>query len=377
MIETKIEGNPESVRSMATWLRGTLATTLDTSSRSQVTARSAASRTWEGEAALAYQDLTRTVLKATDKHEPRVSRAAGAFDDYAVELTNVQIEMARLRTRATAGGLTINGTVIQVPPAVPPSVVEAGSPEEAAREEAIARIELYNTLAQECMTVTETFTQWVETNLPPDVKDSQEKDSVDTVFEEITGQLPNLLAGAGAGYLGLGLLGLSGSYKKEAAELRRRSRVAGRPWVRGHAETPAGKAKLDDLLDNAKWLKRFGKLLGPAGIGIDIYFGVKEGMETGDWTRVALTTGTSIAVGIGIGVAVAAGVVTAPVWLVVGAGAVLAAGAAWGVGKIYDNWDNITDWTGDRWEDTQDIASDAWEGATEMASGTWDAVTPW
>ena len=377
MIETEIEGNPESVRSMATWLRGTLATTLDTSSGSQVTARSAASRTWEGEAALAYQDLTRTVLKATDKHEPRVSRAAGAFDDYAVELTNVQTEMARLRTRATAGGLTINGTVIQVPPAVLPSVVEAGSPEEAAREKAIAEIELYNTLAQECTTATETFTQWVDTNLPPDVKDSQEKDSVDTVFEEITGQLPNLLAGASAGYLGLGLLGLSSSYKKEAAEFRRRSRVAGRPWVRGQAETPAGKAKLDDLLDNAKWLKKFGKLLGPAGIGIDIYFGIKEGMETGDWTRVALTTGTSIAVGIGIGVAVAAGVVTAPVWLVVGAGAVLAAGAAWGVGKIYDNWDNITDWTGDRWEDTQDIASDTWEGATEMASETWDAVTPW
>ena len=138
MIETKIEGNPESVRSVATWLRGTLASTIDTSSDAQVTARAAAGRTWEGDAALAYQDLTRTVLNATDKHEPRVGRAADTFDDYAAELMNVQTEMARLRTRAAAGGLTINRTVIQTPPAVPPSVVEAGSPQEAARDKAIA-----------------------------------------------------------------------------------------------------------------------------------------------------------------------------------------------------------------------------------------------
>jgi len=78
------------------------------------------------------------------------------------------------------------------------------------------------------------------------------------------------------------------------------------------------------------------------GLMSGLGFGVYEATQTGDWTRAALTTGTSIAVGVGVTALVAAGVVTAPAWAVVLAGGALAAGAAWGVGQIYDNWDDIT-----------------------------------
>jgi hypothetical protein len=53
----------------------------------------------------------------------------------------------------------------------------------------------------------------------------------------------------------------------------------------------------------------------------------------------------------------------------------LAAGAAWGVG--YDNWDDITDWTGDRVDDVTDFATDTWDDATDAAGDAWDSVTPW
>jgi hypothetical protein len=271
------------------------------------------------------------------------------------------------RTTATGGGLKVEGTVIHQPPAAPSTSFEEGSPEEAAYNAAVDKVEVWNTLVEDIATDYQTFVDWVDTNLPTDVADAKEKDASDTLFDTMKDLFPNFAAGAGAGLAGFAMLGKAADYKAEAREFRRKSRVSGDPRVRGSADTPGGKAKLDDLLGKAEWLKKGGRFFGgPAGIAIDIGFGIYEGTQTGDWTRVALTTGTSIAVGVGVGALVAAGVVTAPAWAVVLAGGALAAGAAWGVGQIYDNWDDITDWTGDRWDD-----------ATEAVGDAWEAVTPW
>lgn len=89
------------------------------------------------------------------------------------------------------------------------------------------------------------------------------------------------------------------------------------------------------------------------------------------------TTGSSIAVGVGVTALVAAGVITAPVTLVVIGGGLLAAGVSYGVGQIYDNWDDITDWSGDRVDDVTDFASDTWDDATDAVGDAWDSVTPW
>ena len=157
--------------------------------------------------------------------------------------------------------------------------------------------------------------------------------------------------------------------------------MSGDPRVRGSADTPSGRATLDDLLGKAEWLKKGGRLLGPAGILIDVGFGVYEATQTGDWTRAVLTTGGSIAGGAlvvaGAGALAAAGVVTAPAWLVVVGAGVAAAGVAYGVGYVYDHWDDITDWTGDRVDDVTDFASDTWDDATDAVGDAWDSVTPW
>jgi len=176
---------------------------------------------------------------------------------------------------------------------------------------------------------------------------------------------PNFAAGAGAGFGEFALLGKSEDYKAQAREFRRKSRVSGDPRVRGSADTPGGRANLDDLLGKAEWLKKGGRILGgPAGILIDVGFGIKEGMETGNWERAGLTTGTSIAVG--IGAAVLLGTVGAPVLVTVVAAGALAAGASYLAGQIYDNWDDITDTVSDTWDDATDAVGDA-----------WDSVTPW
>jgi len=378
MLDTKVEGSPAAVTAAATWLRDTLAAKIADAGDEQQDARTDARRSWEGETASSYQNLASDVLKATDKHEERVKRAANALDDYSAKLAGLEADMRSIRTRASGGGLTVAGTVIHPPPDVPSTEFEPGSAEETAYEQAMAKVELWNTLVQDAAADYQTFVDWVDSTMPGDVTDAREKDASDTVFETMKDLFPNFAAGSGAGLTGFALLGKSEDYRAQARELRRRSRVSGDPRVRGSVDTPGGRAQLDDLIGRADWLGRGGRFLGgPAGILIDVGFGIYEGTQTGDWTRVALTTGTSIAVGVGVTALVAAGVVTAPAWVVVVAAGALAAGAAWGVGQIYDNWDDITDWTGDRVDDVTEFASDTWDDATDLAGDAWDTVTPW
>lgn len=367
MIDTKVEGDPAAVTSAANWLRDTLAKGLEKAGDEQQDARNRSRSSWEGETASSYRNVSGDVLKATDKHEERVKRAATALDDYAARLKRLESDMRSIRTRAANGGLTVAGTVIHPPPDVPPTTFETGSPEESAYNAAVAKAELWNALVQEAAKDYQDFVDWVDTSMPPDVADAREKDASDTALDTMKDLFPNFAAGSGAGLAGIGLMDKAKDYKAEAREFRRKSRVSGDPRVRGQANTPEGRAKLDDLLGKAEWLKKGGKFFGgPGGILIDIGFGVHEGTQTGDWGRVALTTGTSIAVGVGVAGLVAAGVVTAPAWAVVVGGGALAAGASWAVGEIYDNWDDITDTVSETWDDATDAVGDA-----------WDAVTPW
>ena len=366
MIETKVDGDPDAVAASATWLR-TLAKGLESAGDVQQDARNEARRSWEGETASSYQGFTSDLLKATDKHEQRVKRAATALDQYAVRLRRFRDEMADILGWAGAGGLTIVGTVIHPPPDVPAGAVEAGSPEEAARKAAVAKVELWNELVEDADKAWSDFTDWVDAEMPGDVADAREKDGSDSFGEVVQKALPNFAAGSGAGLTGLALLERSQGLRAEVAEIRRRSKVSKDPRVAGFADTPAGRAKVDDLLGKAEWLGRGGRLLsGPAGIAIDVGFGVKEGAESGDWDRAGLTTSASVLTGLGVAGAVGLGVVTAPAWATVVAGGALAAGASWAAGEVYDNWDGITDKVDETWDDAKDLAGKA-----------WDKVTPW
>lgn len=366
-LDTKVEGSPAAVTAAATWLRDTLASKLEKAGDEQQDARNYAQGAWEGETYSSYRNVSGDIMRANDKHESRVKRAATALDDYAAKLQRLESDMKSIRTRASEGGLTVNGTVISEPAAAPTTPFEAGSPEEATYNKAVARITLWNTLVTDAAEDYQTFVDWVDANMPADVTDARKKDASDTLLDAIIALFPNFASGAGAGLAGRALLSKANDYKAAATEYRRKTRASRNPAVHNRLNTPAGQSQLDDLLKNADLFGKGAKFLGgPAGILIDVGFGIYEGTQTGDWTRVAVTTGTSIAVGVGVGLLVAAGVVTAPAWAVVVAGGALAAGASWLAGTVYDNWDDITDWTSNTWDDASSAVGDA-----------WDAVTPW
>lgn len=374
MIDTRVDGDPESVIAAATWLRDTLAVKVGEAAEDAQSARRSARSAWEGESASSYQAFTRDLVDITDRHEVRVRRAAASLEDYAAQLALVESAMIDIRFRARGGGLVVEGTVIHPPPPVPFGPFEHGSPAEAEAQAAATRIELWNSLVTEAADAYRRFTEWVHAQMPGRVSEAQETDASDTLFGTMADLFPNFAAGAGAGIAGSALLDRSRTYRDAAREFRRRSRVAGNPAVRGQADTPAGRATLDDLLDNARRFGRFGRFVsGPGGLLIDVGFGIHEGLETGDWGRVALTTGTSIAVGAGAAALVAAGVVSAPAVVVVLVAGGVAMGASWIVGEIYDNWDGITDTVSDAWDSAGEVLGDA----GDAISDAWDAVTPW
>lgn len=378
MLDTKVEGSPSAVSGAATWLRDNLAKKVADAGDHQQDARNDARGGWEGETASSYQNFSGDTLKVNDRHEGRIKDAANALDDYAAKLKGLEDDMRTIRDRASGGGLTVSGTVIHPPADVPPTEFQPGSPEENAYNAAKARVELWNTLVEDAAADYQTFVDWVDSTMPGAVARAREKDGSDELLDTVQGMIPNFAGGVGAGLSGSALSNAAKDLKDQARELKRKSRVSGDPRIRGSVDTPAGRADLDDLLGKADWLGKGGRLLGgPAGILIDVGFGVRDGMETGDWGRAALTTGTSIAVGVGATALVAAGVVTAPAWVTVVAAGAVAAGASYAVGQIYDNWDEITDTVSDTWDSATDTVGDAWDSATDTIGDAWDSVTPW
>lgn len=129
---------------------------------------------------------------------------------------------------------------------------------------------------------------------------------------------------------------------------------------------------LDETSKFTKWSRFAGPLLAPLGIagGIhDIFSPDHEGWR-GVGDRIAGGVGALASGGTLLLAAGALGPVGAAV--VVGAG--LAAGA-WALGNyVYDNWDNITEWTSNAWDATTDFAGDAWEGATDLADSVTEGV---
>lgn len=378
MLDTKVEGTPSDVTAAATWLRDTLARKVAAAGDQQQDARNDARGRWEGETASSYQNVSGDTLKVNDKHEDRIKAAANALDDYAARLKCLEDAMRSHRQRASAGGLTVTGAVIQQPADVPSSEFKPGSAEEDAYNAAVDKVELWNTLVQDVAADYQTFIDWVDSTMPGALAKAREKDGSDSFSDILASLAPNYFGGAGAGLSGLALTNLSNGFKDQARELKRMSRVSGDPRTRGSVDTPSGKLKLDDLLGKAEWLKKGGKFLGgPGGVLIDAGFGIKDGMETGDWTRAGLTTGTSIGVGLAGGALVAGGVIAAPaVVTVVGVGLV-AAGASYGVGYVYDHWDDITDSVSDTWDDATDAIGGAWDDATDTVGDAWDSITPW
>jgi uncharacterized protein YukE len=132
-IDTKIEGNPGSIRASATWLNNSLATAVDQSVTDLFSVRDQADTGWQGDAGPAFHSkMDAGGRKANDLHGG-ILTAARAFNSYADDLTTAQNGMERARDIARQGGLELQGDVILDPgagPAVPATPLATATPEQ-------------------------------------------------------------------------------------------------------------------------------------------------------------------------------------------------------------------------------------------------------
>jgi hypothetical protein len=149
-IDTRIDGNPESIRAAASWLRTSLATETTAAVDQLYKARNLADAGWDGTAGDGF--VTRSTVSAAkaDELAAVIGEQAQAFDNSAAELQRSQDEMRAVRDAAAAAGLTVVGDVIADPGPAPADPGRAPSGDSAlalaAHAEAVARVEQHAAL---------------------------------------------------------------------------------------------------------------------------------------------------------------------------------------------------------------------------------------
>jgi hypothetical protein len=137
-IETRIDGNPASIRASADWLRDRLAAEMDRSVGVMFAARDEAGGGWRGDAGPAFGARMDRAGRKSDALRGDVERVAQSFHRYADDLTTAQAGMARARSIARDAGLGLAGDAIQDPGPVPAEVGAYGlAQEEANRARAV------------------------------------------------------------------------------------------------------------------------------------------------------------------------------------------------------------------------------------------------
>jgi len=121
-IDTKIDGNPASIRASADWMGKSLAAAVDQSVTDLFAVRDQAETGWQGDAGPAFHSKMDAGGRRANDLRGDVDRAAGAFHSYADDLTTAQGGMERARGIARDGGLQLQGDTILDPgpgPALP------------------------------------------------------------------------------------------------------------------------------------------------------------------------------------------------------------------------------------------------------------------
>ncbi|WP_127479020.1 hypothetical protein [Nocardioides pantholopis] len=338
-IETRVDGSPDSVDAAATWLRTSLASGLRGAGDQLAAARAAALAGFHGQAGSSYERLDARLLRLVDEHAARVERAAGALTAYAARLRALQQLMASCRDRATAGGLTVAGTLILEPPV---RVLGAtGDP-----------AELYDQLAREVPAEHLRFVAWAAEHLAAAARDV-ETDDVAQWAQLVRRHFDGLGRSVGQKLAEHTVEEIARSLQDRADDLER-ARGTGEPPRRAPGPVPLDEA--DRLRGLSRLADATGRALGPAGTAVD-GLGALEGDKP---------AGGLLAVGVGTGLALATAPVTVPTVGTVVVGAAVAyfgsEGTKWGWDRLPDSFtDPADEWVEDQWEDTKDEAGEAWK----------------
>ncbi|MFE3176029.1 hypothetical protein ACFXPA_10640 [Amycolatopsis sp. NPDC059090] len=114
-IETKVDGDPGSMRAAANWLRQDLSQAIHRANDKVYGARNSAASGLRGEAADQLRQKLTTGGRQADDFAESVSSVAQKVDAAADVLQQVQTDLGRIRSDAASAGLSVTGTVIQDP----------------------------------------------------------------------------------------------------------------------------------------------------------------------------------------------------------------------------------------------------------------------
>ncbi|WP_216212599.1 WXG100 family type VII secretion target [Amycolatopsis aidingensis] len=336
-IDTKIEGDPGSITSAATWVRDSLASTVTDTASQIYRARNSADAGWRGTAAEAFRDRMTQGARTTDEFAGTAKTMAQKFDDIAADLKRAQSDMENIRTQASSAGLAVNGEVIADPgpaPAAPgpkptgdaatPQALQAHGDAVDAQNAHAKQVAAYEKAKADAKDVR---TRW--------------KGAVEGIAKEANSQGPKpwltvgavagdtIAAAAGAKYSSFLLKGAQ-HYLDDAAQATRHVKAFGDVVLdhknfyaqvdRAQASTRAAGALTDDAAKATSKAKLTGLKLGGAlaigGIAYDIANGkpVDQAVVSG-----GVGFGASVAAGAAVGTVIGGPVGTA-VGAVVGAG---------------------------------------------------------
>ncbi|MGI9063107.1 MAG: hypothetical protein ACR2FQ_04740 [Pseudonocardiaceae bacterium] len=129
-IDVRIDGNPESIRGAAAWLRTSLSAGVHDCVSAVYRIRGNSETEWEGDAGTAFRARMTSGGSKGDRLEAEATRAAQSFDAYADDLHTALAGRDRAVQTALNGGLEVSGDQILDPgpaPTAPQALPSDGS----------------------------------------------------------------------------------------------------------------------------------------------------------------------------------------------------------------------------------------------------------
>ena len=385
-INTKIDGDPESIRAAGRWLRATLSSGVEDCAGDVYKARDESESGWRGQAGPAFRTKMTSGGKKADELARDADRAGQSFQTFADELQTAQAGMVRARQIASGAGLQVKGDEILEPGAGPvlqalpsdgsaaPEAVRAYNEGVVAQQAHARRVQAYNEAA-------------AEASRSRSIEDAA-KAVGRNVWDDLRGKAPLQVADLVNGAVVGGLAAKHTSIlKQQAARLLDESKLAAERYLAAPGGSPEARRYNADayrkFLDADEMTRRaesVGRRVGSkipiiglgitaAGVGYDISQGKPAGKAIISGVGGALAAaGTGAAVGTMIG---------GPVGTVVGAGAGLVVGVV-ASGALDWGYDQLPQGVKDGIEGgvkaVGDAVGDAGEAIGGGAKKAWDAI---
>jgi len=292
-IDTRLDGDPGSIRASADWLGKQLSAAVDQTVTDLFAVRDQAETGWRGDAGPAFHGKMDTSGRSVDNLRADVDRVAGAFNSYADDLTTAQAGMDRARGIAIDGGLELQGTTILDPGAGP--TVPAAPPTTATAEQVQgynAQVTAYHTHQTKLTAYAQAQGQatWAR-----EIGDFA-KDTLNNVIGDLKAK-PVIVA---AGFANEGVIGALaakhvGILKGQAQAFREESETAKARYLKASGGSPEAKAlnleSYNKYLEADKWERTAARagskiearlpIIGLAVTAVDIGYDIHTGKPAG------------------------------------------------------------------------------------------------